>query len=811
MLRSFASLAGLALVGFARCPSLTAQAARPTGQVGAYTAPRMWPLRQHGFDLLHQRIELAFDMGRRLLTGVVTTRLVLTTGGADTVALDAGHLSIDDALDSRGKRLPFRFDSSRVVVRLPHRAPAGDTVQFTLRYHTKPERGIYFVPRRRIIWSQGEATETRNWVPTYDAANDKTTWEFLITADTGLQVLSNGRLADVRPAPDASHRIWHWVQEQAASTYLYSVVVGRLTVLHDQWRTVPVDYWVDPDTTAAAWRTFGETPSMIEIYSRVLGVNYPWAKYDQAVIPDFTYGGMENVSATTQTDLALHPADAEPDFGGRGLVAHELAHQWFGDLITAADWAHIWLNEGLTTYMESVHEEKSRGWDAAQLNWWQQQQQAMQADSTPRPLVWGKYQGDDPIVLFFSGHVYPKGAQLAHQLRRLLGDSLFWAGMHRFLVDNAYKPVTTEDFAAAFERTTGRDLDWFFDQWAYGVGFPQVRVSRAWDVAGKVLTVTVEQTQPVDSLRPVFRFPVTIRVTTRDSIVRREIMVSKTKESFPLLLPGAPMAFRFDEGGWLLGTVITDQSPQELSDMARHDPEFAARNWALQQIDGSSDSVATATREFVVLNERSPWLRMVALQQLARHPYSGAEALARSALRDPAGQVREAAIQLIAAVDSAGAGPLAEAMYRHDPSLRARIAGLQVYAAAGGAAALPLLAEAADSAGPNALRQAAAQSLGELRDPKAGEPLERMAMPNEPRSLREAALDALAAQGDSARAVTVARRYLEDDDPLFAVAAVKALAKVGGREGQALLRRDQSRERRVTVLTAIRAALSGRS
>src|SRR5205814_1590732 len=202
--------------------------------------------------------------------------------------------------------------------------------------------------------------------------------------------------------------------------------------------------------------------------------------------------------------------------------------------------------------------------------------------------------------------------------------------------------------------------------------------------------------------------------------------------------------------------------------------------------------------------------RMVALQQLARHPYTGAEVLARSALKDPAGQVREAAIELIAAVDSAGASPLAEAMYRHDPSLRARIAGLQVYAARSGAAALPLLAEAADSAEPNALRQAAAQSLGELHDPKAGEPLERMAAPNQPRSLRQDALDALA-QGDSARAITVARRYLEDDDPLFAVAAVKTLAKIGGREGQALLRRDQSRERRVTVLTAIRAALSGSS
>ena len=149
-------------------------------------------------------------------------------------------------------------------------------------------------------------------------------------------------------------------------------------------------------------------------------MNFPWAKYDQAVIPDFTYGGMENVSATTQTDSAATGASGEPEFSGRSLISHELAHQWFGDLTTTATWAHAWVNEGLTTYMESVHEEQSRGREAAQWNWINQQRQAMQADlGQERPLVFGEQAGTDPIQIFFSGHVYPKGAQLAHQLRRL--------------------------------------------------------------------------------------------------------------------------------------------------------------------------------------------------------------------------------------------------------------------------------------------------------------------------------------------------------------------------------------------------------
>src|ERR1019366_7387746 len=374
-------------------------------------------------------------------------------------------------------------DTARVTVRLARRAAVGDTVEFTLQYHGVPERGLYIVPRRNVIWSQGEATETRAWVPTYDAPNDKATWEFLVTVDTGMKVLSNGRLVSVTPVTGGSQNVWHWSQDKPASTYLYSVVAGPFTILHDQWRGIPVEYYTYADTVDAAWRTFGETPAMIELYSEVLGVNFAWDKYDESIIPDFTYGGMENVSATTQTDMALHGAASEPGGSGRSLNAHELAHQWFGDLTTTADWADIWLNEGITTYMESVQEEKTRGWDAAEANWYSQQQQAMLADlNEKRSLVWGTYQGTDPIALFFSGHVYPKGAQLAHQLRRLLGDATFWPGMKRFLTDNAYRPVTTADYAVAMEKTCNCDLDWFFDQWAYGIGYPRVQFTRHWAV-----------------------------------------------------------------------------------------------------------------------------------------------------------------------------------------------------------------------------------------------------------------------------------------------------------------------------------------
>lgn len=805
-LSACAALVAAMMLAVEPTPAIAQQ--RVTGVIGQYVPPRDWPVRERSFDLLHQAIHIAFSMPRRELTASVTTRLV-PFAPTDTVRLDAGNLTIDAATDARGRPLRFSYDTSHVTVRLGRRARAGDTVEFTLRYHTRPERGIYFVPRRNVIWSQGEAVETRNWIPTYDAPNDKQTWEFFVTADTGLKVLSNGHLLGVT-AEAGGRQVWHWSQKRPASTYLMSVVVGPFTVLRDQWRGRPVDYWVAPDTALAGWRTFGETPTMIEFYSRILGVPFQWAKYDQSVIPDFTYGGMENVSATTQTDLALHSSAAEPQTNGRSLAAHELAHQWFGDLTTTAAWAHIWLNEGLTTYMESVEAEQTRGLPAAQREWADQQEAAEAADlNEKRALVWGQYQGDDPIALFFSGHVYPKGAQVAHQLRRLLGDSLFWAGMHRFLVDNAFKPVTTADFAVAFEKVAHRDLDWFFDQWCYGIGYPKVRVSRHWDAASKTLHVTVAETQPIDSIHPLFRFPVTIRITTADSLVRHDIMVSKPSETFAIPLPGDPLTFRFDEGGWLLGTVTTDQTSAELAEMAEHDLDFSARIWALDQLEQKTDSAAAAARRFIVLNEWDPRQRATALEQMEKDHSAPTLEVVRSALTDPDGAVRGQAVTTLAALDSAAARSVAEAMFRTDPSLAARVEALAVYARAAGAAAEPDLIAAAT--GPNALglRITAVRHLAQLHDAAAADALARVTDPVETRALRGAALGALV-RSDSSRAAQVAADRIADPDPLFAVQAVRVVGRVGGASGQALLRSQESRETRVTVLAAIRRALQAR-
>ncbi|MGH7668949.1 MAG: M1 family aminopeptidase, partial [Gemmatimonadaceae bacterium] len=547
-------------------------------------------------------------------------------------------------------------------------------------------------------------------------------------------------------------------------------------------------------------------------YSRLTGVPFPWDKYDQSWIPDFTYGGMENVSATTQTDLSLPGPGNDPMEGARSLVAHELAHQWFGDLETTANWANAWLNEGLTTYMESVQNEKTRGWDAAQLEWWDQQQQAMRADlAQARPLVWGQYRGNDPIALFFSGHVYPKGAQLAHQLRRLLGDQMFWAGMHRFLVDNAHQAVTTKDYAVAFEKTCDCDLDWFFDQWAYGIGYPQLDVTRRWDPAARILHVTVNQVQPTDSTRPLFRFPTTIRVITADSVVRDSVMVLAQKtQTFDMALPSLPLSFRFDEGGWLLGTVHTDQTPAELAEMAKHDLDTSARNWALRALAASQDTAAVDARRFIVLNERQPELRAVALSQMTHDSTRQGITIVRSALRDPDASVRSAALVRLAALDSAGIADSALAIYHHDISAGVRATALRTYARAAGPAALSTLIDAGTPVHTMAVRQQAVTALAPFRDPAAIAALERNLDPAEPRGLRTLALRTLFATGDTASVIDQATRALRDYDPLYSQFAARELGQMHTPAARGALEAQLRIETRVHVKEAIAQALGTR-
>lgn len=514
--------------------------------------------RARTYDLQHQVTTVRFDWPRQAVVGTTTLSVAGLPGAKpiSNIAIDAGDMTIKQVATNTTP-LKYDYDGRSLVVHLTDPLRAGEKASITIDYDgANRSKGAYFRPARHIVWTQGETEENHFWVPTYDFPNDKTTWEFYIWSAKGERALSNGRLEGSRAVGDSIE--WHWVLDKPASTYLMTAVVGNYTVLQDKpWRNVPIGYWTYPDSIQAAWRGFGKTPAAVDVFSRKTGVPYPWAKYDQIVIPEFQYGGMENVTATSQNDAAiLHPAWSEPQANSDGLMSHELAHQWYGDLLTTRRWGDVWLNEGFATFMEQIFREEDMGVDEGAFDRLGAQEQTIEADRRARrPIVYDKWV-NDPIEVFFSGHIYPKGSTILQMLRHQLGDALFWKAMNHYTTANAYANVVTDDLRKAFEETTGKNYKAFFDQWVYGAGFPVFQVSSLYDRAAGRVVVSAKEVQPRDSLTGFFDVDANVEVRTDSGVVRFTVPVRNGTGEAGTNVKARPRSIRWDKGNWILD--ITD-------------------------------------------------------------------------------------------------------------------------------------------------------------------------------------------------------------------------------------------------------------
>ena len=544
------------------------------------------PERKRTYDLQHQNTTLRFDWTTHAVVGSTT----LTIGGLPnasplrTAVIDAGDMQIR-RVTSDGAALRFDYSDNQLSIQLPRALSSGEKVSFTVDYEgVNRTKGAYFRPAKHIVWTQGETEDNRYWVPTYDFPNDKTTWEFYIWTRKGERALSNGKLAGSRAVGDSIE--WHWIQDKPASTYLMTCVIGDYVVLQDTpWRNVPIGYWTYPDSVEAARRGFARTPQAVDVFSRKTGVAYPWAKYDQIVIPEFQYGGMENVSATSQNDAEiLHPAWSEPQANSVDLMSHELGHQWFGDLLTTKSWAHIWLNEGFATFMEEIFHEENFGADEGAYDRLLAQEQAVEGDRRARrPIVWGKW-NNDPIEVFFTGHIYQKGATVLQMLRHQFGDSVFWRGINRYATAHAYDNVVSDDLRQAFEQTTGRDLKAFFDQWVYGAGFPVFQISSNYDRAARRLIISAREVQARDSLTGFFDVDVDVEARTDSGIVRFVVPVRNGVGEAGANLKAPPRSIRWNKGNWILELTDFPRSTAMLQYELVYDDDVLGRIEAVEAL-----------------------------------------------------------------------------------------------------------------------------------------------------------------------------------------------------------------------------------
>ncbi|MDP9278855.1 MAG: M1 family metallopeptidase [Gemmatimonadota bacterium] len=700
--------------------------------------------RTKTYDLQHQSTTIRFDWSRQAVVGTTTMRIAGMSGAAprSTISIDAGDMTFK-GVASGTSSLKYDYDGKVLVVHLATPLRAGQNTSITIDYDgANRSKGAYFRPARHIVWTQGETEDNHFWVPTYDFPNDKATWEFYIWTAKGERALSNGRLAGSRTVGDSIE--WHWVLDKPTSTYLMTAVAGKYTVLQDKpWRNVTIGYWTYPDSIQAAWRGFANTPQAVDVFSRKTGVPYPWNKYDQIVIPEFQYGGMENVTATSQNDDAiLHPAWSEPQANSEGLMAHELGHQWYGDLLTTRRWGDVWLNEGFATFMEQIFREEARGIDEGAFDRLGAQEQTIDADRRARrPIVWDKWV-NDPIEVFFSGHIYPKGATILQMLRHQLGDAAFWKAMNRYTTANAYGTVVTEDLRKAFEESTGRNYKPFFDQWVYGAGFPVFQVSSLYDRAARRVVVSAKEVQPRDSLTGYFDVDVDVEVRTDSGIVRFVVPVRNGAGEAGANVKAPPRSIRWDKGNWILDITDFPRSTAMMRYQLVNDDDVLGRIEAvdiLAQRPGDQlalDGLVRATR-----NDRFYGVRARAVDAIGIWasdptradiaPMQNVKSALIYATRDPDARVRQAAVTALGRLTVSGRAATEvtirlREVARSDPSFIVRGAALGSDIRLEKNAALPLAKQLmAQDVWQNVIRTPALNALKTVDTPEARDLLQQ--------------------------------------------------------------------------------------
>ena len=769
--------------------------------------------RERTYDLQHQIVHVRFDWARHAVVGSTTLSLAALDKPLTQIALDAVGMTNIVVTAPGGASLRHEYDGSTLIIHLPGTLRARARTSFTVAYEAvRPKKGAYFVDRRHVVWTQGETEDNRYWVPTYDYPNDKTTWEFYVRTAKGEDALSNGRLVgEARPVGNEVE--WHWVLDQPNSTYLMTVVTGDYVVLRDKWRSTPVGYWTYADSVAATWRGMGKTPRMIDLFSARTGVNYPFAKYDQVNAPDYIFGGMENVTATTQSDDGiLHPASEEDHYNAEGLVSHELGHQWFGDYLTTRDWANVWLNEGFATFMEQTWAEQGISAEQGAVERVEAHRATITADSAARrPLVYDRWV-TNPFELFFSGHIYPKGAAVLQMLRHQLGDSVFWRAMNRYTTKNAKGNVVSDDLRRAFEDVTGRDYRPFFDKWVYGAGFPVFQVSYGYRADANEVSIEAHEIQPRDSLTGFFDPDVDVEVLTDAGPVRAVVPVRNGVGRASVRVQGEPRSIRWDKGDWLLDVADFPRPTSMLAYQLSNDDDVTGRLEAIALLAERSDELVASRALIGATHDALVSVRERAVTALAGQGSNPTVADAiLAATRDQNARVRARAATALASVRTSAASVRSRELATSDPSLIVQGAALASTSALDGVRAMDVIRAAlARDSWKDLSRANAVSAMSTIDSPDVRPMIERYLANGTVRGTRVKAVESLVgrAKGHEAEVASKLVPLLDADDLFVRIAAAKGLRRLGQTSAIAALQARRKVEAESRVINEIDATLS---
>jgi aminopeptidase N len=789
-------------IGFAAGMVLAiASAAAAQSSTPVFGNPDVWrwpPSRT--FHVENYRLVLHFDEPKGEVFGDEAITLHPLAPQFRKFYLDSSELKIDSVTLEQGNGSPVKLtyiqEDPRLWITLDRDYDAKIALKVRVVYHGFPRTGLFFVNPSpsypnwpQEVFSQGEPELNHYWFPCWDYPNDMGTSETVTTVPEGQTVVSNGKLASVTRS--RGQVTYDWIESIPHSSYLVSLAVGPWKKVSDKYEGKPVDYYV-PNTVdeATARRSFHLTPDMIGFFSKATGFEYPYEQYAQTTVQNYIFGGQENVSATTLTDLTLHNARADHDYPSTDLVSHELGQQWFGDFVQGRDWANIWLNEGFATYLEALYTQHHEGYDAYRFAIYKDQleEQKEDRDAYRRPIVDRHY--SDALDMF-DATTHEKGADVLDMLRYLIDGSdaathpasqkeAFFEALHHYLVVHRAQIADTADLLDAIRTTTGEELDWFFRQWVFLSGHPDYRVEAAYDIGNRIEKITVTQTQQTNEAMPIFDMPIEFafygangerkKVRLRDNLQR---------QAFDVPLDFEPQWVDFDPDDFIDKTVRFDKPVDALIAQAEKDPSMMSRLWATQQLaaptaePGSASATDAEARvnalARVLASDSFYGVRAAAASSLGTVGTEQAKAALLAALQQPDSRVRTAAVEALGhfSTDRTLYGVLVKAL--QDDSSYA------VEAAAASGLGKPGLPEAFDVLQAEALAkpelhvwQATLSGLAATKNPRAAETLLAQAQPGMPERVRVSALAALeslkepVAQNHVSELVEVVRAALHD-------------------------------------------------
>jgi aminopeptidase N len=745
-------------------------------RVGQQIPPPQY-IPPHDYDQLNIKLDLRFDWDQEEAIGTATITLAPLVKDLRRVDFDAAYMSISGAALASGAPLKFENDvtKTKLTILLDRAYQPAEELTVVISYHTNqppPEKraglgggGLSFIKPRpddptrpRQIWSQGEAESNHLWFPCFDHPNDFASSEIVATVEKPLSVVSNGKLVSVKENGNGT-RTFDWKIDEPHATYLTSIIVGEFAAVTGDYEGIPIVTNVYRNEVEEGKITAARLPEMVKFFSEKTGVKYPYAKYAQTTVRDFG-GGMENISATTQTDNMIHDARTELDSTSDGLQSHELAHQWFGDYLTCRTWSDIWLNESFATYFQAMWDEHNLGHDDFLYLDVKANQEAYYqawARGQRRPIVTKNYANPDAV---FDTYAYPRGGAVLHMLRTYLGEDNWWRAINHYLTKYAHQPVETAQFRIAIEETTGQPLDWFFDEWLYKMGHPVFRVSQDYDAARKTLVIQVRQEQLLDleSQYPqvvLFQTPVDIEIgTASGNRIERVQIDARQEQSFRFSVDSEPLLVNFDYGGTLIKELLFDKTTGQLVYQLAHDQDVLGRIWALQQLRARLNESKTAP------NDRQAIISGLS-DTLTKDQFWGTRLEAAISLSG----VKETREALLAATKDSDARVRARAVTSLAAMKDASLAG----------AYRQLLVDRS-----YAVIRAAAGALGQTKSPAAYEALSRLIdEPSWRDTIRASGLNGLAALGDK-RALDLGLKFYVAGNPnAVRIAALALLGSTG--------------------------------